>query len=394
MVAGPDNGLRGFQAGAMGESWSDLNGTEYLVENGFVPADQDPYVTGQYVTGNPEVGIRDFAISRNPLNFSDVGFDLTGPEVHADGEIWNGVNYTIRQACVAKYGEGSAAVKAACAEGTRPLAQCPGGRRWLQLMYDAWLLMANGNVSMIDARDDMIAADQLRFAGADVDLLADAFASRGLGQFAATNTNADTDPTPSFASASGNNGTVRFRVTGQGQDSTQVKFFVGDFQAERSRSPTATRPRLTVQLAGGRQMVRRVQVSALLRPPNPADPGGDTGAQNRFTALRQFRVLGCVAKGGVDCTDARDFRVAFTSPANAFPAQRPRPVAPQLTLRSFPIPQTAATHLRFEVVSSQCTGNPAFAGQQSRDPNVPTDCTTGSTISGQVRTAEFQAFDR
>jgi extracellular elastinolytic metalloproteinase len=487
MAAGPDRGLSGFQAGAMGESWSDLNGTEYLVENGFVPAGQDPYVTGQYVTGNPDVGIRDFAISRNPLNFSDVGFDLTGPEVHADGEIWNAVNFAVRQAFVAKYGEGSAAVKAACAEGTVPLAQCPGGRRWLQLMYDAWLLMANGNVSMVDARDAMVAADQLRFAGADVDLLADAFASRGLGQFAASNTNADTDPTPSFTSATGNNGTVRFRVTGQGQDSTQVKFFVGDFQARavpvadsdpasplpntismvpgrytfvaqapgfgltrfaatirRDRgngNPQVVRVALdenlassasgataagdgvnqaslidddeatnwavlgaaatpvqgtgvTVNLAGGKQNVRRVQVSALLRPQNTTDPGGDTGAQNRFTALRQFRVLACVAKGSVDCTDARDFRVAFTSPANAFPAQRPRPVAPQLTLRSFRIPQTAATHLRFEVVSSQCTGNPAFAGQQSNDPAVPTDCTTGSTISGQVRAAEFQAFDR
>ncbi len=111
MVAGPDRGLSGFQAGSMGESWSDLNATEYLVENGFVPADQDPYVTGQYVTGNATTGIRDYAISRNPLNYSDVGFDLTGPEVHADGEIWNAVNYAVRQALVSRYGEGSAALQ-------------------------------------------------------------------------------------------------------------------------------------------------------------------------------------------------------------------------------------------------------------------------------------------
>jgi extracellular elastinolytic metalloproteinase len=35
------------------------------------------------------------------------------------------------------------------------------------------------------------------------------------------------------------------------------------------------------------QAFNRVQVSALLRPANPADPGGDTGGQSRFSALRQ-----------------------------------------------------------------------------------------------------------
>ena len=56
------------------------------------------------------------------------------------------------------------------------------------------------------------------------------------------------------------------------------------------------------------------------------------------------------------------------------------------------IPATTATHLRLEVVASQCTGGPDFAGQQTNDPNVPSDCTTGSAISGQVRAAEFQVY--
>ena len=29
----------------------------------------------------------------DPLNFSDIGYDLTGPEVHADGEIWVAINF-------------------------------------------------------------------------------------------------------------------------------------------------------------------------------------------------------------------------------------------------------------------------------------------------------------
>ena len=482
MVAGPDRGLSGFQAGSMGESWSDLNATEYLVENGFVPADQDPYVTGQYVTGNATTGIRDYAISRNPLNYSDVGFDLTGPEVHADGEIWNAVNYAVRQALVSRYGEGSAALNAACAAGSTPVADCPGGRRWIQLVYDSFLLMAVGNVSFVDARDALLAADQIRFGGADTDLLWEAFASTGLGAEASSATNADTDPTPSFTDPVGPNATVRFRPVGDATGAANVRIYVGDYQAravpvadtdpstplpatatmtpgaysfvaqapgfgaqrftvkvvgtsqrtvpvqlDRNLASTASGASVvagdgvnqallvdddeatdwavlgaqavpvagkgvTVDLAGDVQQVRRVQVSALLRPANPADPGGDTLAQNRFTALRQFRVLACTASASTACTAAADFRTVWTSPADAFPATRPRPVAPSLTLRSFEIPQTTATHLRLEVVSSQCTGNPQYAGQQSADPNVPTDCTTSAAVSGQVRAAEFQAF--
>ena len=30
------------------------------------------------------------------LNFSDMGYDVTGPQVHADGEIWSKTNFDIR----------------------------------------------------------------------------------------------------------------------------------------------------------------------------------------------------------------------------------------------------------------------------------------------------------
>jgi extracellular elastinolytic metalloproteinase len=42
----------------------------------------------------------------------------------------------------------------------------------------------------------------------------------------------------------------------------------------------------------------------------------------------------------VDCTSSADFKVAWTSPADAFPSGRPRPRAPELILRSFGIPPT------------------------------------------------------
>ena len=483
MVAGPDRGLSGFQAGAMGESWSDLDAMEYLAANHLVPAGQSPFVTGQYVTGNKVRGIRDYDLSKNPLNYSDLGFDLTGPEVHADGEIWNAVNYDLRQAFINRYGAGSAALGRSCADGRTPVTRCPGDRRWIQLVYDGWLLMANGNVSMLDARDAMLAADQIRFGGANQDLLWNVFAKRGMGAGAASDTNADTDATPSFASPHAKNATVRFRVVDDaGTPVPGARVFVGDYQARAvpvadtdaatalpdtasmeagnyalvaqapghgmtrfSAHVTAGSHRtvrvklsrnvasaaggatasgdgvdlgalidddeattwaylgaqaepvagkgVTVRLAGqGPQKVRRIQVSALLRPANAQDPGGDTLAQNRFTALRSFTVLACTASAKVDCSQAKDYRRVFASAKDAFPAARPRPVAPNLTMRSFTIPATTATHLRFEVGASQCSGNPDYAGQQTNDPNVPTDCVAGSATSGQVRAADFQVF--
>jgi hypothetical protein len=483
MAAGPDRGLSGFQAGAMGESWSDLDAMEYLASNDLVPAGQSASVTGQYVTGNRVRGIRDYDLAKNPLNYSDLGFDLTGPEVHADGEIWNGVNYDIRQAFIEKYGAGSAALNRSCAEGRTPVTKCPGSRRWIQLVYDGWLLMATGNVSMLDARDAMLAADRMRFGGANQDLLWNAFAKRGMGAGAASDTNADSDATPSFASPEARNATVRFRAVDEtGAEVPSTRFFVGDYQARAvpvADSDTATTlpdtasmvagnysfvaqapghgmtrftarvapgsrrtipvklPRnvasaasgatasgdgvdlgalidddeattwaylgaqaaplegkgVTVRLAGqGPQEVRRVQVSALLRPADAKDPGGDTASQNRFTALRSFRVLACTTSATVDCSQAKDYRRVYTSAGDAFPAEIPRPVAPTLTMRSFTIPKTTATHLRFEVAASQCSGNPAYAGQQTNDPNVPSDCVTASAVSGQVRAADFQVF--
>ena len=145
-----------------------------------------------------------------------------------------------------------------------------------------------------------------------------------------------------------------------------------------------------VDLAGDQQLVTRVQVSAMLRPQITSDT--DPEAQSRFSALRQFRVLACNAAGAVDCTDAADYTAVFTSAADAFPSVAPRPRAPDLIVRSFDIPDTNATHLRFEVVTNQCTGGPDYAGEQDADPRAGTDCTRNSPQAGIVRAAEFQAF--
>ena len=57
MVGGPNAGLSGFQAGAMGESWSDLMAMEYLNSNGFVPVGgENRFAVGPNVTGDPTRG--------------------------------------------------------------------------------------------------------------------------------------------------------------------------------------------------------------------------------------------------------------------------------------------------------------------------------------------------
>nr|WP_240942735.1 M36 family metallopeptidase [Planosporangium thailandense] len=474
MIAGPDTGITSFQGGSMGEAWSDLVAAEYLYENNLRAPGATPFVIGTYVTGNNETGIRDYDASKSPLNFSDIGFDLVGPEVHSDGEIWVATNLRVRDAFVKRYGAGTPQLQQSCADGSTPVESCPGNRRWIQLMFDSFLLQASGQVSMVDMRDNMLAADIARFGGADQDLIWHAFAESGLGRDAASGPD-DTDPTPSFASPYADNATVTLRPAGDGKDAV-VRLYVGDYEARavpvadtdpatplpatfqivpgkeftftvtgagfgsekfsdtfqagkakdlrpnlrRNLASTASGAtvtgdginldkiaddtestdwasltgvagkQVTVDLPGDKpEEISRVNVSALLRPAITGD--ADTGSQNRFSALRSFAVLACDAKVA-DCTKDSSYRQVFVSNPDAFPGGKFRPTAPELNLRSFTFKPVVATHLRLQVLASQCTGGPDYAGEQDADPATTTDCTTGSPYAQQVRIAEFQAF--
>jgi hypothetical protein len=85
-------------------------------------------------------------------------------------------------------------------------------------------------------------------------------------------------------------------------------------------------------------------------------------------------------------------------------------VSPELIIREFSLPVAVrATHVRIVVLTNQCTGNPAFQGEQDADPLNGTDCREGSPGAGtvevfgdlpqvvaqrddEVRIAELQAF--
>ncbi len=505
MAGGPDDGLTGAQAGAMGESWSDLIAMEYLNEHGLVPtAGESPYAVGTYATGSTEKGIRNYNMSRNllpptvlagsltqsnPLNYSNIGYDLTGVQVHADGEIWSATNFDLRSALMAALDAELPAddtdLQRRCANGEEKVDLCPGNRRWAQLMFDAWLLMPP-SVSMLDARDAFLAANQMRFEGAHQRAIWRAFARRGMGSGAASRGSDDGDPVPSFASPLEEETTLQF-VVEDAVDGTPIEaeVYVGHYEARsvpiadtvsgsalgdsadfvtggildfvvradgygHSRFPwnlgkgtegtiqvvkvrmarnlasthsgasiegdginhqsliddtEATNwaslegpvngDRVTVDLADGIQRVIRVNVSAMLRPEDPDD--ADSAAQNRFTALRQFEILVCVE--GADaanptCSNSvtAGFTSIFVSPADAFPGAAPRPVAPDLILREFDVPDSVATHVQLRVLESQCTGGPAFQGEQDADTLNPTDCDLSSSEGDRVRAAELQVF--
>ena len=152
-------------------------------------------------------------------------------------------------------------------------------------------------------------------------------------------------------------------------------------------------PYVVVDLAGGVRTVRRVQVSAMLRPapaeatdlPLAADP--DSGS--RFTALRRFALEACTSACG--SANARWTRF-YTSPSAAFPGVRPRPVAPNLLLRSFDVRDTRAAAIRFVALENQCTGYAGYAGEQDADPTNATDCKTASDRGQSVRAAELQVY--
>ena len=476
MVGGPDASISGAQGGAMGESWSDLDAAEYLFENGFVPtSDEDPTAVGIYATQNKKVAIRNFSLAVNPLNYGNVGYDTGGPEVHSDGEVWNGTNWEVRQALIDKYNAqfpyADMALQKSCAAGQKNPADCPGNRRWIQLMFDAFLLQPGGT-NMLIARDAMLAADMARFGGANQVEIWRAFAKRGMG----VNAVAADPPTPNFDSpVETNEATITFQAVASDEGNaaiTNARIIVGQFQA-RTRAIADTDPattlsntakfvpgtydlivqaqgygiqrftrtfsanqtatisfalptnrasatkgatatsssgttpgnliddneetgapigsaapvagnQVTVALAGGTPvMVSSVNVSAAAGP-------GNTG---RFNALRSFEIRTCNANVG-PCTDpvANFTTVAFTSAGDAFPGDVPRPLQPNLNIRSFTLTTpTLATHVQLRVLSNQCTGQAKFAGDQDDDPFNNSDC-PASASGAIVRASEIEVF--
>jgi extracellular elastinolytic metalloproteinase len=507
MIAGPDTGTGNTQGQT--ESWSDLIFSEYFRGNGISTGEgANPFALAPYVSGNKDRGIRNYGMNNSPLNYSDLEYDGNGLESpHADSEIWSAVNFDIAEALNDKYDaqfpSSDKALQLECAKGEQPADECPGNRRWAQIMFDGLLLTPSGS-TMLDSRDAMLAADRLRFDGANQAELWDNFARRGMGESASSPNAEDRDPVPGWDSPLANNeATVRFTSAdtggGAAQDMTvftgvyearisptadtdaetetsdTVEFVPGTYKfiatapgygakrftrtfqagedvvvsvpmrrnlASASNGATATGDGINLesliddteetnwaslesagtasegkgegQQVAGRQVtvelsdtpvdVRQVNVSAALRPTD--EENADSGSQSRFSALRSFDILACDATAdGNSCSDDEaEFDIIYRSAADAFPGVRPRPTAPDLTLRSFDVTDVQATHIRIRVRDNQCTGGPLYQGETnpSNDPVFSNpDCDSEEQTPDravlappyeQVRIAELQVF--
>jgi hypothetical protein len=174
LVGGPFSvgALGGFQGGAMGEGWSDAYSCSIT---------NDP-VTGEYSTGNRELGIRDVNYAASPLVYGDFGnrsgplsaANITGgialdktflPEVHQDGEIWASVLWDLRTAL--------------------------GQATYEQLITDA-LKFTPSLPSMLDARDAILIADVAANGGSHAFSIWSVFAARGMGISARADNSDDT----------------------------------------------------------------------------------------------------------------------------------------------------------------------------------------------------------
>jgi len=202
--------LGGEQAGAMGEGWSDWYALNHLFDAGL----ETQPVEGIYVTNNAVRGIRNYSYGASPLNYGDLGYDIVGNEVHADGEIWTATLWQLRQGLIAKYGT-------------------TAGEKRAALLVTAALPDTAPLPSMLDGRDGILTADQDLYHGKDIPLIWSVFANRGMGSQAGTTGSNDPDPKASFASPDTHaNGHLLLNVVNQaGLGVTGVNVDIGDYEA-------------------------------------------------------------------------------------------------------------------------------------------------------------------
>jgi hypothetical protein len=135
--------LFGVQSGGMGEGWSDFMAATFL---------DDP-VNGAYVTGNAVTGVRRAPIDNSPFTYDNVQ-DGTMLEVHDGGEIWAATLFDIRKVLGAKTTD--------------------------QLVVTG-MKLTPCNPSMLQARDAIIAADEVLNQGVNRCELFKVFAQRKMG---------------------------------------------------------------------------------------------------------------------------------------------------------------------------------------------------------------------
>jgi hypothetical protein len=395
-VGTEDGSLGTHQSGSMGEGWGDWYALDHLTRSG----SQKNSVLGGYVTGNKARGIRNWAYDDNPTTFGDIGYDVVGPEVHADGEIWTATLWQMLQALRAKYGM----------QAGSDIAE--------HLVTDAMPLSPN-NPSMLDERTAIMVALANRYhARGDFDQLVDTvysvFAQRGMGTSAHNAVTAadptggnDTDGVPGFENQNPDlNGTIVGTVynASTGKPVENARIMLGRFEARatpvattgatgvfRITATQATYP-ITVQAPGfgaktfdgvvvakGRTVTKNLAlVPNLASKANGAVAvtGGsgaamdDTEASSWKTPKGSSTVIKLAKEAVIDTvqvsaytnsrfeglktftlqtsTDGVNWKTQPVGGTDAFGYQAPRPVVPDLHYKTFTLPTPVkAGYLRF-----------------------------------------------
>jgi hypothetical protein len=194
LVTGPTGvpALNGFQAGAMGEAWSDWYAMDYLIDQGF---DADTNAVGDVQVGFFMGGGTTIPLRSEPMDcpvggghadvcpggtgtpsggytYGDIGHIIGQAEVHADGEIWGQTIWQLRQAL---------------------------GSNVTETIVTRGMELSPQNPSMLDMRNAILQADQLAFGGAHRSTVWSVFASRGMGFFADSVGGDDVHPTENFS---------------------------------------------------------------------------------------------------------------------------------------------------------------------------------------------------
>ncbi|AQQ55074.1 M36 family metallopeptidase [Planococcus lenghuensis] len=219
LVAGGES-LGSHQASSMGEGWGDWFGMHYLVKNGL----QDEPVVGAYVTDNAERGIRNWSLADAPINYGNIGYDIVGPEVHADGDIWAAILWHVREELIAAFGK---------EEAEKALEQ---------LVMDAMPISAP-NPSMADMRTAILTADIERYGSKYSEVLWSAFAHRGLGDDAVSLGGDDTDPKPAFNHPNeAFNGQLLGRIVNEQTNKPveDARIFIGQYEARSTPAVTTS----------------------------------------------------------------------------------------------------------------------------------------------------------
>jgi hypothetical protein len=400
-VGTEDGALASHQSGSMGEGWGDWYGLNYLHREGY----QTTSELGGYATGNTERGIRNWAYDFNPTTFADIGYDLVGPEVHADGEIWTATLWEIRQELVERYGEQL------------------GSEISARIVTDAMPLSPN-DPSMLDMRTAiMTALDNRYHARLDFDTLVDTvysvFAKRGMGLSAYNHVSEndptggnDVDPVPGFDHRNPDlNGVLTGTVVNasNGQPVDNARIMLGRFEARTSPVAitgstggfrvvaTEGRYPVTIQVKGfGSKTFNGVAVTAggtnartfVLQPNLASKTFGakaltgssglaldDTEASSWKTPVGSSTVVKLAKKAAISTVQVsaytssrfeglRSFTLQYSTDGvnwktlpmgtNAFGYQPPRPVVPDLRYKRFVLETpVTASHIRFWADAAQ-----------------------------------------